>query len=50
MIVLDQEAEVWGKYQFREYAPRVLAHIFDTYRPLDTADRRRARVFVRDAP
>jgi hypothetical protein len=48
VIVLDQETEVWGTYRFDEYAPRVYAHIRETYRPLDSRNRDQARIFVRE--
>lgn len=35
---------------FAYYAPRVLEHIRQTYRPLDSRDKERARIFVRQAP
>jgi hypothetical protein len=50
VIVLDQETPVWDKYRFREYAPQVYAHIMRSYRPVDSSDRRQARVFVRAVP
>jgi hypothetical protein len=50
VIVLDQQTPVWDKYLFREYAPRVYDHILSTYRPIDSSDRRQARVFVRTVP
>ena len=50
VIVLDQETPVWEKYKFREYAPKVYAHIVSAYRPVDSQDRRQARVFVRAVP
>jgi hypothetical protein len=50
VIVLDQEALVWDTYRLSEYAPRLYAHIMARYHPVDTNDRRRARIFVRDAP
>lgn len=49
VIVLDQDAMIWDKYRFREYAPLVLAHIQANYHPVDSQDRRRARFFVRGA-
>jgi hypothetical protein len=50
VIVLDQETAVWEKYRFRDYAPRVYAHILSAYRPLDPRSRSAARVFVRAVP
>jgi hypothetical protein len=50
VIVLDQESLVWGKYRFSSYAPKVLAHIQAHYRPADTNDRKKARIFVRATP
>jgi hypothetical protein len=50
VIVLDQETPVWDKYRFKDYAPDVYAHIMRAYRPVDTGDRRQARVFVRTVP
>ncbi|MGE3272831.1 MAG: hypothetical protein AB7P40_29105, partial [Chloroflexota bacterium] len=50
VIVLDQESMIWDRYRFSEYAPRVFAHIMANYKPADTGDRRKARVFVRVAP
>jgi hypothetical protein len=49
VVVLDQEAAVWGKHRLRDYAPRLHAHILATYSPVDSGDRRRARIFVRKA-
>lgn len=48
VIVLDQEATVWEKYQFGAYAPRVHAHILDRYRPVDSRNRDQGRIFVRE--
>jgi hypothetical protein len=50
MVSIDQEAQVWGRYRFRDYAPLVYAHVTANFRPVDSSDRRRARIFVRDAP
>jgi len=50
VIVLDQETPVWEKYRFREYAPRVYAHIMSAYRPVDSGNRKQARIFVRAVP
>jgi hypothetical protein len=50
VIVLDQETPVWDKYRFREYAPRIYDHILAAYRPVDSSDKRQARVFVRTVP
>lgn len=50
VIVLDQETPVWDKYRFRDYAPQVYAHIMSAYRPVDSSDRRQARIFVRAVP
>jgi hypothetical protein len=50
IIVMDQESLVWDKYRLSEYAPRLVAHIMATYHPWDGGDRRKARLFVRDAP
>jgi hypothetical protein len=50
VIVVDQESEVWDKYHFGDYAPRVLEYIKQAYRPLDSRDKDRARIFVRQAP
>jgi hypothetical protein len=50
VIVVDQESEVWDRYHFGDYAPRVLEHIKQAYRPLDSRDKDRARIFVRQAP
>jgi hypothetical protein len=50
VIVLDQEARIWDRYRFGEYAPRLHAHILASYRPLDHRDSKRARLFVRSAP
>lgn len=50
VIVLDQDARIWDRYRFREYAPAVYAHILATYRPVDSNDRRKARIFVRNGP
>jgi hypothetical protein len=50
VIVLDQETPVWEKYRFRDYAPQVYAHIMSAYRPVDSGDRRQARIFVRAVP
>ena len=47
VIVLDQETKVWDTYKFAEYAPRVYAHIRETYRPLDSRNRDQARIFIR---
>jgi len=49
-IVLDPDTAVWEKYRFRDYAPRVYAHILSAYRPLDARSRDEARVFVRAVP
>lgn len=50
VIVLDQESMIWDKYRFSAYAPKVLAHILSNYRPVDSNDRKKARIFVRAAP
>jgi hypothetical protein len=50
VIVIDQEAAVWGRYRFRDYAPRVYAHVTANFRPVDSSDRRRAKIFARDRP
>jgi hypothetical protein len=50
VIVLDQETPVWEKYRFRDYAPQVYAHIMSSYRPVDSSDRKQARIFVRTVP
>jgi hypothetical protein len=50
VIVLDQQAAVWDQYRFSSYAPTVYAHIMSHYRPVDSGDRRKARIFVRAAP
>jgi hypothetical protein len=50
VIVLDQASLVWDKYRLSDYAPRLVAHIMSTYHPLEGGDRRKARIFVRDAP
>ncbi len=49
LVFIDQEAQVWGRYRFRDYAPKIHAHVTANFRPLDSNDRRRARIFVRDA-
>jgi hypothetical protein len=46
-VFIDQEAQVWGKYRFRDYAPKVYAHVTTNFRPVDSNDRRRAKLFVR---
>lgn len=50
VIVLDQQATIWDRYRFSSYAPTVYAHIMSHYRPVDSNDRRKARIFVRAAP
>ena len=50
VIVMEQESLVWDKYRLSEYAPRLVAHIMATYHPVDGGDRRKARIFVRNAP
>jgi hypothetical protein len=50
VVFIDQEAAVWGRYRFRDYAPRVYAHVTANFRPVDSSDRRRAKIFVRDPP
>jgi hypothetical protein len=47
VIYLDQDAQIWGKYRLREYAPRLHSHVLSAYRPVDHRDPRRARIFVR---
>jgi hypothetical protein len=47
VVFIDQEAQVWGKYRFRDYAPKIYAHVTTNFRPVDSNDRRRARIFVR---
>lgn len=48
VIVIDQETQVWGTYRLSEYAPKLYGHIVETYHPLDSGDRRKARIFVRN--
>jgi hypothetical protein len=50
VIVIDPDAEIWDKYRLTDYAPRLMAHIMGTYRPLDGGDKHKARIFVRNAP
>jgi hypothetical protein len=50
VIVLDQQTAIWDQYRFSSYAPAVYAHILSHYRPVDSNDRRKARIFVRAAP
>jgi hypothetical protein len=50
VIVMDQDALIWDKHRLSEYAPALVAHIMAAYHPLDGGDRRRARIFVRNAP
>ena len=46
VIYMDQETQIWGKYRLREYAPRLHAYILRAYRPVDSRDPKRARIFV----
>ena len=50
VVFIDQDTAVWGRHRFRDYAPNVYAHVTANFRPLDSTDRRRAKLFVRDPP
>jgi hypothetical protein len=50
VIVLEQESQVWDRYKFSSYAPKVYAHMLSNYRPVDSNDKKKARIFVRSTP